>query len=83
MAANHVALGDEIVSVLQANPAVTWFARLPPEAQEELLAVRSRFQSGGYAARRHQVATALVSIAGKRGWNLPTESTVSKWLKRK
>jgi len=79
----QVTIGDEIVAVLQANPAVSWFARLPPDAQEELLAVRERFHAGGYSARRHQVATALVASAERRGWKLPTESTVSKWLKNK
>jgi hypothetical protein len=48
-----------------------------------MLAVRERFQAGGYAAKRYQVANALISSTKNRGWELPTESTVAKWLCKK
>jgi len=83
MTAKKTSLDDDITLALQANPGVTWFFRLPEEAQKEMLAVRERFHAGGYAAKRYQIANALIASTKNRGWELPTESTVAKWLCKK
>jgi hypothetical protein len=57
---------------------VTWFDKLPPEAQAELEEIRRRYDPATQP-KRH-VARAIIAAAGRRGWAMPKEKQVAQWL---
>jgi len=71
---------DEVlkhVSKSQPGPA-SWFDRLAPEAQAELLEVRAGFDPAKHQKRAFYKA---IKAAGeKRGWHIPGEKQVTQWL---
>ena len=71
---------DEVLgSVCNATPGgMTWFDRLPPEAQSELEAVRQRFDPSIHQKRAFYRAIKLA--AEKRGWHIAGEKQVTQWL---
>ncbi len=63
-----------------AGPA-SWFDRLPPEAQAELLEVRA-----GFDPARHQKRAfyrAIKACADSRGWDIAGEKQVTTWLSQR
>jgi hypothetical protein len=67
----------EHVSQSQPRPS-SWFDRLPPEAQAELLEVRA-----GFDPARHQKRAfykAIRASAERRGWRIAGEKQVALWL---
>jgi len=67
----------EHVSKLQPGP-VSWFDRLPPEAQAELLDVRAGFDLAKHQKRAFY--RAIKAAGEKRGWHIPGEKQVTQWL---
>lgn len=75
-------LNDVLSSVANHKPgARTWFERLPPEAQQELLAVREAFDPTLHQKRAFYKA--LKTAAEKRGWQLAGEKQFSDWLRQR
>lgn len=76
-------LADEIAA---ADPSAfkrrTWFDNLPAEASEELLAVRQRFQTGGYDLKALQVAKLLYQKCKARGWKTCDATRFAVWLQQ-
>ena len=76
-------LADAVESAVQnQRPGyISWFHKLPAEAQEEFLEARRRFDHG-----RHQktaYARALIAEAKSRGWITAGESVITSWLGQK
>jgi hypothetical protein len=74
------ALIDEVLNtVANVQPGhQSWFDRLPPEAREELAALRQQFDP-----QRHQKRAffkALRAAAERRGWQIAGETQVTLWL---
>ena len=73
-------LVDEVLgSVANKSPGgLTWFDRLPAEAQAELNAVRASFDQAVHQKRAF--ARAVIAAAEKRGWKIAQEKQVIAWL---
>ena len=74
-------LADEIAA---ADPNAfrrrTWFDNLPAEASEELLAVRQRFQAGGYELKPLQIARLLYAKCQAKRWKTCDATRLAQWL---
>lgn len=75
-------LVDEVLEAVANSGAgpLTWFERLPDEAQQELLRVRA-----GFDPARHQKRAfyrALKAACERRGWLIAGEKQVTQWLAR-
>jgi len=67
----------EHVANSQPGPS-SWFARLPADAQAELLDVRAGFDPAKHQKRAFYKA---IKAAGeRRGWHIPGEKQVTQWL---
>ena len=73
-------LVEEVLgNVANKSPGcLTWFDRLPAEAQAELEAVRETFNPTVHQKRAF--ARALISAAERRGWKVAKEKQVIAWL---
>jgi len=79
-----VSLLAEIDSLAtEANRPRTWFDRLPDEAQQDLLAIRKRFQAGEYGVTRTQLARLISRAAKERGWKVREKTGMVEWLGKK
>lgn len=58
----------------------TWFSRLEPDEQQELLEVRECFRSGGYPV--HCSAQWVYNQIRNNGANVPSYDTFRRWLYR-
>ncbi len=67
----------EHVAKSQPGPS-SWFDRLPPDAQAELLEVRAGFDSAKHQKRAF--FRAIQAAGEKRGWHIPGEKQVTQWL---
>lgn len=75
-----VGLVNEVLEAVAnaGSGPLTWFERLPAEAQQELLRVRA-----GFDPARHQKRAfyrALKAAAERRGWAIAGEKQVTQWL---
>jgi len=75
-----VGLVNEVLEAVanSGSRQLTWFERLPAEAQQELLRVRA-----GFNPARHQKRAfykALKAAAERRGWTIAGEKQVTLWL---
>jgi hypothetical protein len=66
---------------LSRHRRLTWFDRLPPEAQAECVAVRDAFRRGELGDKL-PVARAIIAAARERGWVVAGETQVGAWLSR-
>ena len=60
---------------------LSWFEKLPLEAQQECLVVREAFRRGELGLKSY-AARALISAAKERGWAIAAEKQVAEWLNR-
>ena len=67
----------EHVAKSQPGPS-SWFDRLPPDAQVELLEVRAGFDPAKHQKRAF--FRAIQAAGEKRGWHIPGEKQVTQWL---
>lgn len=72
-------LDDVLAKAVRHTPGFApWYERLPPEAREELEAVRAAFDP-----ERHQktvYARAIIAAARERGWEICGPQGVINWL---
>lgn len=59
----------------------SWFERLPPEAQEELLAVRATFDPRVH--QKNAYASAIMAACKERGWETSGRQGVIDWLDKR
>ena len=79
MAKKPSLLDDVLGCISNAKPGPpTWFDRLPPEAQQEMLRVRESYMPLAYQKRAYYRATQ--AAAEKRGWQIPGEKQFLAWL---
>ena len=73
-------LVDEVLEAVAnaGSGPLTWFERLPPEAQQELLRVRAGFDPAKHQKRAFY--RALKAAADRRGWSIAGEKQVTQWL---
>jgi hypothetical protein len=81
--ARSKALADLIAADVAISCArQTWFELLTDDGRQEILAVRTRWQSGGYGhAKRFTVARMLFQYCNERGWKVADEKRLALWLK--
>lgn len=61
----------------------TWFDKLSPSAQEELLEVKKKWQGGAYKGKHlKSVCRAVIAAAKERGWKVNGIQSVEQWLKK-
>ena len=72
-------LDDVLAKAVRSTPGfLPWYERLPPEAREELEAVRA-----AYDPEKHQktvYAKAIIAAARERGWEICGPQGVINWL---
>lgn len=73
---------DAAVALAAASTRrLTWFERLPADAQEKFLAAREKFHSGGYGSlARLTLARALIDYAEKNGLRACDYKRMGEWL---
>lgn len=72
-----------VVIAVAASRPVTWFDRLPTEAQDALLAARTKFHAGGYGdISRFALARVLVAYAKEHGWKTCDRKRMHEWLEK-
>lgn len=73
-------LVNEVLEAAANKPpgSLTWFHRLPPEAQIELERVREEFNP--HIHQKLAFARAVIAAASKRGWTTAKEKQVIAWL---
>lgn len=78
-------LADRVAEKVAARkPGTTsFFLRLPPEAREELLEVRRRFQAGEIHSSASALADVLIEEAKASGWELCGRQGMRTWLARR
>jgi hypothetical protein len=76
-------LADEVLaSVANSRPGgLTWFDRLPQDAQHEMLRLRDAFDPAVHQKRAFY--RALKTAAEKRGWQLVGEKQFGDWLRQR
>lgn len=75
-------LDDVLATVANHTSGVlTWFDKLPADAQAELDAVRQQYDPRTH--RKHIFARAVIAAAEKRGWPIAREKQVLQWLESK
>ena len=74
---------DDILSRVQhrqPGPA-TWFTRLPVEIQEELDALKARWQAGQIAIQKRSLARAIIDTLRERDIPVSGIQGVEDWLR--
>ena len=71
---------DEVLSTVanHTSGVLTWFDKLPADAQAELDVVRQQYDPRTH--KKHIYARAVIAAAQKRGWSIVGEKQVIKWL---
>ena len=79
---------DEIKKAIDhanANPPrKSWFSRLPPEGQQEMLEVKRRYAAGEYSRVPYEVLyRGVVARCKGAKWEIPKSScTLINWLRK-
>lgn len=68
----------------QNPPKKSWFSKLPPEAQADLLDLKRRFQAGEYEGVELSVIhRGVVARCKEAQWPVPkSDCTITNWLRR-
>ena len=76
-------LADEVLaSVANSRPGgMTWFDRLPPDAQQEMLRLREAYDPAVHQKRAFYKA--LKAATEKRGWHIAGEKQFGDWLRKR
>lgn len=76
-------LADEVLSsIAQSMPGhLSWFDRLPPDAQAELKVARAAFDPAVH--QKQAYARAVMESCRKRGWQTAGVQGVIAWLKQR
>lgn len=74
-------LDDVLTRTKRSRPGFrTWFDRLPPEAQAELLEVKKAFNFGEH--QKNAFAISIIESCRERGWPTAGRQGVIDWLER-
>jgi hypothetical protein len=81
--AKTATLLDDVMATVEAHRVgnLTWFEKLPPDAQSTLDAVRKTYDPKIH--KKHIFARALIAAAEKRGIPIARERQVIAWLERR
>ena len=72
-------LDDVLTRAVRKQPGFTpWYGRLPPEAREELEAVRAAYDPSIH--QKTTYARAIIAAARERGWEICGQQGVINWL---
>ena len=72
-------LDDVLTRAVRKQPGFApWYERLPPEAREELEAVRAAYDPSIH--QKTTYAKAIVAAARERGWDICGQQGVINWL---
>ena len=72
-------LDDVLTRATRKQPGFTpWYGRLPPEAREELEAVRAAYDPSIH--QKTTYARAIIAAARERGWEICGQQGVINWL---
>jgi TRAP-type C4-dicarboxylate transport system substrate-binding protein len=76
---------ERVKSRVASRPVIkkSWFHRLPPEVQEQLLAVRADWQAGAIVSTARGLARDLVEECRADGINTCVVDTMREWLTQK
>lgn len=75
-------LDEVMAAVANARPgARSWFERLNPDAQAEILKAREMFDPATHQKRAFYKA--MKAAAEKRGWHIPGEKQFTDWLRQR
>lgn len=72
-------LDDVLAKAVRKQPGFSpWYERLPPEAREELEAVRAAYDPAIH--QKTTYARAVIAAARERGWEICGQQGVISWL---
>ena len=72
-------LDDVLAKAVRNTPGFApWYERLPPEAREELEAVRAAYDPSIH--QKTTYARAIIAAARERGWEICGQQGVINWL---
>ena len=72
-------LDDVLTRAVRKQPGFApWYERLPPEAREELEAVRAAYDPSIH--QKTTYARAIIAAARERGWEICGQQGVINWL---
>ena len=74
-------LCDAVESAMRVQ--ANWQTRVGERVMAELTALRERFHAGSLGAKPYVLARLAVNIGKDRGWELPSEKVIAKWLRSK
>ena len=74
-------LCDAVESAMRVQS--NWQTRVGDRVMAELTALRERFHAGSLGAKPYVLARLAVNIGKDRGWELPSEKVLAKWLRSK
>jgi hypothetical protein len=72
-------LCDAVESAMRVQS--NWQTRVGDQVLAELTALRERFHAGSLGAKPYVLARITVDIGKTRGWQLPSEKVLAKWLR--
>jgi len=73
-------LVDDVLRSVVPKRSQSFVAKLSAEDREEILALRSQYQSGSFEQSGYALARALIAVAKTRGWHIPGERQIFQWL---
>ena len=73
-------LVDDVLRSCVPRKSQSFVAKLNAEDRTEVFALRSQFQAGVLGKSGYAVARALIAVAKTRGWQVPNERQMFKWL---
>ena len=73
-------LVDDVLRSCVPKKSQSFVAKLSAEDRTEVFALRSQFQAGVLGKSGYAVARALIAVAKTRGWQVPNERQMFKWL---
>ena len=80
MAKNKSSLAEGVAARLLAVP-LRWWQQLPEDTQAELEQVRQQYLAGDIKAAPYRIAAALIAEGKARGWKMPSDKLVVRWLR--
>ena len=80
MARKKATLVDDVLHACVPRKTQSFVGKLSAEDRTEVFSLRSQFQSGVLGKSGYAVARALIAVAKTRGWQVPNERQMFKWL---
>lgn len=58
-----------------------WLDAVPEDGRRELEVVRERYRQGLLGSKPWQVARMIAELGKRRGWRMPSQHPIVKWLR--